>query len=287
MIELSTENMFFKGDNEKDKQSDLCVHGSVILRIDGDIIECGDDWCVSASALRFMRSVFNNHFSGEEQHMIPCCGHFMVPDENGETVFISGCSNGVDFDVIHENDNVIIKTDNKKYMLSLNEYINSVLDYVGQVEDFLSQNPKRIVTDDFDNQGYNAFKVEWFNLKEQIKKINDSVYTAQSISFNDYITLTENDILNISKDGISLRNGNYINFRECVYNFQKVNGTDDNCIGESDESGSNYSVVFYTSPLTTHVFFVSHGNLSALFAKSRFNDFKNKIKKYGYSICEE
>lgn len=285
MIELRAENMFFRGDNEKDRQTDLCVHGSVVFKIDDDVIEIGDEWCVSASALRFMRSVLKNHFSGEEQHMIPCCGHFMLPSNNGETVFISGCSNGVDFDVVHENGNIIIKTTDKEYLLSLNEYINSVMSYVGQVEDFLSQNPERIVTDDFDNQGYNAFKTEWFNLKEEIKKINDSSYITPEISFDDYISLSENEVLNISKDGISLKNGKFINFKECAYNFKKVNGTNDNCIGESDET--SFSVAFYTAPLTTHIFFMSHNKLSDLVAKGRFKDFKNKIKKYGYVICEE
>lgn len=287
MIELRAENMFFRGDNEKDRQTDLCVHGSVVFKIDGDVIEIGDDWCISASALRFMRSALKNHFSGEEQHMIPCCGHFMIPSDDGKTVLVSGCSNGVDFDVIHENDNVIIKTADKKYELSLNEYIDSVLSYAGQVEAFLSQNPERIITDDFDNEGYNAFKTEWFNLKEQIKKIKDRSYITSEISFDDYISLTEDEVVNISQDGISLKNGNFINFRECAYNFKKVNGTDDNCIGESDVSGSNFSVSFYTSPLTTEIFFVSNNGIDKLFAKGRFNKFKNTIKECGYTVYEE
>ena len=34
--------------------------------------------------------------------MIPCCCHFMIPSGDGKTVDIVGCSNGIDFDVIHE-----------------------------------------------------------------------------------------------------------------------------------------------------------------------------------------
>lgn len=115
MIELRAEDLHFLGDTEESRREDYCVHGNVIFKLDNDIIECGEDWCVSASAVRFMRSVLNNHFSGAEEHMIPCCGHFLIPSEDGKTVRIIGCNNGVDFDVIHEEENVRIRTKNKEY----------------------------------------------------------------------------------------------------------------------------------------------------------------------------
>ena len=86
MIQLTATNLYYIGNTDSDKRRDYCVHGHVLFMIDDTVIEDGDDWCTSASALRFMRSVLGNHFSGAEEHMIPCCGHFMIPADDGKSV---------------------------------------------------------------------------------------------------------------------------------------------------------------------------------------------------------
>ena len=58
MIHLTAADLHFLGDNEKERRRDLCLHGSVFLSIDGTVLCDGGEWCVSASVLRFMRSVF-------------------------------------------------------------------------------------------------------------------------------------------------------------------------------------------------------------------------------------
>lgn len=176
MIELRVENLHFLGDTEEVRRQDYCVHGNVIFKLDKDIIECGEEWCVSASAMRFMRSVLNNHFSGAEEHMIPCCGHFMIPSGDGKTVQIIGCNNGVDFDVLHEGENVRIRTENKEYVYSLKEYIDVVMAYADQIEEFMMKSPERVFTDEFDREGYTAFMAEWKSLRntigENVEKCN-------------------------------------------------------------------------------------------------------------------
>lgn len=183
MIELRVENLHFLGDTEEVRRQDYCVHGNVIFKLDDDIIECGEEWCVSASAIRFMRSVLNNHFSGAEEHMIPCCGHFMIPAEDGKTVQIIGCNNGVDFDVIHEEENVRIRTENKEYLYSLKEYIDVVITYAEQIEEFMLKSPERIFTDDFDRAGFAAFRTEWNDLRKAMGENIEKSYVPMEISF--------------------------------------------------------------------------------------------------------
>jgi hypothetical protein len=63
MIVLAMSNPYWLGDTTEEQQRDLCLHGHVLLKFDEDIIS-DEEWCVSAAALRFMRSVLSNHFMG-------------------------------------------------------------------------------------------------------------------------------------------------------------------------------------------------------------------------------
>lgn len=132
-----------------------------------------DEWCVSAAALRFMRSLFTNHNMNEGQHMLPCCGHSLISSDDQQTVFIYGCCNGVDFDVIHDNDQVIIRMDGSKvYTYSYDEYVKMVVDFVNEVEQFYINSPKRIVPkSEPEKSGFEAFKNEWLHLKGRLKSI--------------------------------------------------------------------------------------------------------------------
>ncbi len=170
MITLHLSNLHWIGETPKEKQQDLCLHGHVLLKLDDDIIS-DEEWCVSAAAMRFMGSVLSNHFMGEEQRMLPCCGHFMVPAEDKQSVEIYCCSNGIDFDVLHEGEHIVIKTDNSKtYRYSFYEYRDMVIAFADEVEQFIKNSPERIFTDEFEKDGFLAFKNEWFHLKNKVKQ---------------------------------------------------------------------------------------------------------------------
>ena len=94
-MELYARNMFFRGDNPKEQTHDCCIHGTVVFKIGDQLLSDDTEWCVSASAFRFLRTLFNNHFMGAEQFLIPCCGHWMIPSEDKMSVNISGCSNRI------------------------------------------------------------------------------------------------------------------------------------------------------------------------------------------------
>ena len=91
MLRLYAEDLHYLGETEKERQRDCCVHGRVVFSV-GDTVIAGDgEWCAGASALRFLRSVSSDHFSGAEEHMIPCCGHLMIPADGGKAVAVVGC----------------------------------------------------------------------------------------------------------------------------------------------------------------------------------------------------
>lgn len=168
MIQLDVTDFHWLGDSDKEKQYDLCLHAHVFLKLDDDILS-DEECCVSAAALRFMRSVFTNHFMGAEQHMLPCCGHFMVPSEDKQTVDIYGCSNGVDFDVLHEDTDIVIRTaDLKLYRYPFYEYRNAVLSFAGEVEQYYCDSPERITENSFEADCLTAFKAEWNALKQRV-----------------------------------------------------------------------------------------------------------------------
>ena len=84
-------------------------------------------------------------------------------------LYISGCSNGIDFDLIHEENRIVIKTaDGRSFSANFSEYKTAVLSYAEQIEAFMRHAPAKIFDDPFDKEGYEAFKTEWFSLKERI-----------------------------------------------------------------------------------------------------------------------
>ena len=97
------------------------------------------------------------------------------------------------------------------------------------------------------------------------------------IDFSDYVTLTENDIIAITKSGIETSNG-IISFIECNENFIEEHKIKGSYIGEFDSSGSNLSIALYTAPLTAHFFFMEN-------QKSFYQTIKT-IKEYGYEFID-
>ncbi len=86
------------------------------------------------------------------------------------------------------------------------------------------------------------------------------------INFSYYITITENDVLEITLEGIKYTGG-FIDFLECAANFKEAHGSSGKCVGERDITGSNPSFGFYTAPLTTHIFFIPKGKPSEIYRR--------------------
>lgn len=289
MLRLYAEDLHYLGETEKERQRDCCVHGRVVFSV-GDTVIAGDgEWCAGASALRFLRSVSSDHFSGAEEHMIPCCGHFMIPADGGKAVAVVGCSNGVDFDVIHENGRVTLRTGvGGVFSVPFSEYREAVLFLAEQIEGFMRDAPARIVDDPFDKAGYEAFQTEWHALKEKISAAERPAPAEPEIDLTDIVRVWAEDISGVSENGISFADGRFIDFRECAYRYYKKNGGGGKCVGERNVT--ELSFIFYTAPLPTQVFFPAVNPKRRLFrlssAYKRFYKLQNEICAYGYTTFD-
>ncbi|WP_077847576.1 hypothetical protein [Clostridium puniceum] len=50
----------------------------------------------------------------EENHILPCCDHFMYIDEKTNKIVVLGCPTGIDWTVIHKGNNVKLITESGK-----------------------------------------------------------------------------------------------------------------------------------------------------------------------------
>ena len=148
-------------DGSADNPDDLCLHGHAIATIGKEILEY--DCTVSATALYLLKTLTENHIIHKDIQMLPCCGHFYIPDEKLENVYISGCGRGIDWTVKHHNSDVILIPENGMAItVPLAEYRHEVYQFADKIENYYKLcSPKKIPEDKFSRDGYIAFWNEW------------------------------------------------------------------------------------------------------------------------------
>ncbi len=153
---------------EADDAGDLCLHGDVLVRIGEQCL--GDtNVTISATGLYLLRSLENNHLIGNEEHMLPCCGHAMYANKTLDTVEIIGCPNGVDWSIVHDGGKVKFMTESGYVSeVIVTEYRGAVMKVVSEVESFYQVSSDKILPDnELDRQGYLAFWNEWIRRRRQ------------------------------------------------------------------------------------------------------------------------
>ncbi|OHX65423.1 hypothetical protein [Flammeovirga pacifica] len=161
--------------NDVDDPTDLCAHGHVFVKIGDEIVSDKDslEVTVSATALYLMRTLKDNYKKDDyASQILPCCGHFIIADDDNDYVNICGCPSGIDWTIIHTEDNKIkhISDNGQEAIIDREQYKKLVLDFADQVENFYkTSSPKAIPTDDFDKKGYLTFWKEWKNLRDEYK----------------------------------------------------------------------------------------------------------------------
>ncbi|MDE7245733.1 MAG: hypothetical protein K2O18_17410 [Oscillospiraceae bacterium] len=145
----------------EDDPEDLCLHGDVTAVIGDETFSYA--CTASAAALYLLKSLSRNHIIYEENQMLPCCGFFMIANDTLSEVDIVGCSNGIDWSVIHEDGAVRLVTESgKETVVPMTEYQKEVLRFAGKVEAYYRAcAPKILPEDEFDRNGYTAFWNEW------------------------------------------------------------------------------------------------------------------------------
>ena len=155
-------------DDPNDKQ-DLCLHGEIFIRIGDEILsdfESGS-WTLSAASFFLLRTLKTDYKPDDfENQLIPCCGHFIVAEEN-KPVFIYGCPNGIDWSIKHITGRQVkhISQKGSEATITEEEYRMIVFDFADKVEQYYKDNPRVLPEDEFDLQGYKGFWRDWKYLR--------------------------------------------------------------------------------------------------------------------------
>ncbi len=159
---------WIKDDGLNDRR-DLCSHGELYLKIGKEVLSDSKSgsWCLSASGLFMLRTLKEDHKIGDfENYLIPCCGHFIIPNEENNSILVLGCNGGIDWNIKHTG-NIVEFTTNKGTKISLkrSEYIKIVFHYITQIEEFYGNPNEKIITDNFEKEMFIKFWEEWNKLK--------------------------------------------------------------------------------------------------------------------------
>jgi hypothetical protein len=153
-------------------EEDLCAHGRAAVQLGGvELCDATEEWTVSAAALYLLRTLAADHTPEHPvgDHLVPCCGFAMWPDETSDDVLVVGCPNGVDWRVEHEPGQVrLTAPGGKTVVVPFQDYRTQVLRFADQVEAFYQRSgPKKLPADADDAQGYERFWAEWHRRRNQ------------------------------------------------------------------------------------------------------------------------
>lgn len=152
----------------EDDPDDLCLHGHVTVQIGETVLE--DYGTVSATALYLLKSIEQDKLMTPHSiQMIPCCGHFYIPNEDLTEVEIIGCDTGTDWSILHEGDHVrLILPSGAEEVVDLQDYQREVFRFADQIEAFYQAcKPKHLPANEFERRGYAAFWREWHRRRGQ------------------------------------------------------------------------------------------------------------------------
>ena len=149
-----------------DDEKDLCAHGNIQFEVNGKtLVEENDrEFTVSGAAIFLLRTLEADYIKEEMEfnQIFPCCAHTMYVIEQSENVIIDGCSNGIDFNVLHRRGKIIIEFKRKKYRVSQKEWREAVLHFSDMVKAYYDAcSPKVVEREEYEIAGYEAFLAEW------------------------------------------------------------------------------------------------------------------------------
>lgn len=104
-------------------------------------------------------------------------------------------------------------------------------------------------------------------------------------SYNDYYLYTENDISEVTKNGVLLKNGTLIDFCSCADNYKNMHiNSSEKCIGERFAP----TFVFYTKCKPTKLVFLHKNKLFEFFSpiRNRVYAFQKAIRQFGFDTYD-
>jgi len=147
-------------DKSDDDPADLCLHARAVAKIGTEIFEYAV--AVNATALFLLKTLTENHIIKAGNQMLPCCGHFIIANNELDNVEIGGCHNGIDWSVEHDEGMVKITTESGKVTLvDKMMYEEEVIKFADKIKTFYDNCSQKKFHDEFDKNGYIAFWNEW------------------------------------------------------------------------------------------------------------------------------
>lgn len=150
-----------------EEPTDLCAHGGIQVLLDGRIVfEQGttdDGLTLSTGALHLLRTVERDYEPGPDVsgQLVPCCGNWMVFDEDLHEVVNSPCPNGINGTVRHNGDSVEVRlSDNPSFVVTDLEWARAVHEFSAKVRAFYFAIP-RDASDAMDAEWHPQFVDEW------------------------------------------------------------------------------------------------------------------------------
>lgn len=160
MFSIKIKNLYWV-DGTCEDPDDLCLHGDVSVTIGNEHFETS--CTVSATALFLLKTLSENHMIHTDYQMLPCCGHFYIPNETNDNVYIPGCPHGIDWSVLHQDGKIKIVTESGAHtLLEPDKYRETVFRFVDKIQLFYTESPPRSVPKGyFERAGYVTFWNEW------------------------------------------------------------------------------------------------------------------------------
>ena len=115
-----------------------------------------------------MKTLTEDHIIGKDNQILPCCGHFIMANDELTEVTIVGCPNGIDRSVIHSGDSVrLILEDGYEVSVPIAQYWEEVCRFADKIEKYYLDCPAKIEPQDqFDRNGYLTFWKEWHRRRQ-------------------------------------------------------------------------------------------------------------------------
>lgn len=292
-MELFAEHLHFPGRLSWTRRRQVCVMGGVTVRLGRHTLSRAEDnreCCLSVAAIRLLRSLFENHFAGAYQPLIPFHPARMIPTDDRNFVFFDCHPIGIDFDVIHEDGNVLFRSVGKiRVSIPYGEYRAAVIQFARQVKEMHLNSSQRVIKNETARLGYRAFLRELQALLTRAKAgYLPKPPRIEPPSFRAPIALADKDIKEIKAAGITTTNGVLLPFREAAYHFYRLYGGSGKCVGELDLSTRQPCVRIYTHPNVTEIFFIPQTNplRRSLSYEERFRAFKARLVELGYTLAD-
>jgi len=171
-----------------DGRADPCAHGRIHLEVGGQLLIQPEDGelTVSAAALHLLRSVTADHTSSEPLaegcQFAPCCAHSLfVADEARFGFVATGCPTGVEVDVVHEGDRVVVsrRSGEGSHRVHTRTWAQAVVGFAEQVLQFYDASPPKVEAPPDERQAWRMF---WQEYRDRLARARDSTGTQPAMN---------------------------------------------------------------------------------------------------------